>query len=86
MPEMSRGEMMRGLDKAAKDMLKRLASGPLTDGQPHALARSLASLMPSEADNAEDPEAVQPSTNIVGHLDQSPVEPDPSGDPEPTDS
>jgi hypothetical protein len=85
MPEMSRGEMMRGLDKAAKDALKRLASGPLTDGQPHALARTLAGLVPSEADNAEDSEAVQPSTNIVGHLDQSPVEPESSATPEPTD-
>jgi hypothetical protein len=78
MAEMSRGEMMRGLDKAAKDVLKRLASGPLTDGQPHALARSLASLVPSGADNVQDPEAVQPSTNIVGHLGESPVEPKPS--------
>ena len=38
MTEMSRGDVMRRLDGASKDFLKRLANGPLGDGRPQGLA------------------------------------------------
>jgi hypothetical protein len=37
MTEMSRGDVIRRLDGASKDFLKRLANGPLGDGRPHGL-------------------------------------------------
>jgi hypothetical protein len=70
MPEMSRGEMMRHLDQASKDVLKRLVGGR------GSLASRVASLLPSEADDQRDAAAEEPTTNIVGHLDQSDIETD----------
>ena len=59
---------MRRLDGASKDFLKRLANGPLTDGRPHGLARTLAGLVPMGADEAAAKDDSGAATNIVAHL------------------
>ena len=74
--------MMRRFDQASRDVLKRLVNGPLGDGEPHALARSLASLFPSEAGSRQDPQVEAPATNIVRHLDKSEPASDSPGHPE----
>ena len=40
MPEMSRGEMVRNLDAASKEVLERLTNGSLEAEERHALARA----------------------------------------------
>jgi hypothetical protein len=68
MAEMSRGDVMRRLDGASKDFLKRLANGPLGDGQPHGLARTFAGLVPTGADDVLDTGDSGATTSIVAHL------------------
>jgi hypothetical protein len=68
MAEMSRGDMMRRLDGASKDLLKRLANGPLTDGRPNGLARTLAGLVPMGAAEPPAKDDTEATTSIVGHL------------------
>lgn len=68
MAEMSRGDVMRRLDGASKDFLKRLANGPLGDGQPHGLARTFAGLVPTGADEVADRGESGATTSIVAHL------------------
>jgi hypothetical protein len=53
MAEMSRGDMMRRLDGASKDLLRRLANGQLGDGGPLGL---------------DDKNTTEATTSIVGHL------------------
>jgi hypothetical protein len=68
MAEMSRGDVMRRLDGASKDFLKRLANGPLGDGRPNALARTFAGLVPTGADEIPDTGDSGATTSIVAHL------------------
>jgi hypothetical protein len=68
MAEMSRGDMMRQLDGASKDLLKRLVNGPLTDGRPNGLARTLAGLIPMGAAEPPAKDDTEATTSIVGHL------------------
>ena len=68
MTEMSRGDMMRRLDGASKDLLKRLANGPLTDGKPNGLARTLAGLVPMGAAEPDGKTETEATSSIVGHL------------------
>jgi hypothetical protein len=68
MTEMSRGDMMRRLDGASKDILKRLANGPLADGRPGGLARALAGLIPVDARELRAADDGGAATNIVAHL------------------
>jgi hypothetical protein len=68
MAEMSRGDMMRRLDGASKDLLKRLANGPLGDGKPNGLARTFAAFVPTGADELGDKNDSGATTSIVGHL------------------
>jgi hypothetical protein len=75
MAEMSRGDMMRRLDGASKDLLKRLANGPLTDGRPNGLARTLAGLVPMGAAEPDDKNDTGATTSIVDHLADDAAEP-----------
>jgi hypothetical protein len=68
MAEMSRGDMMRQLDGASKDLLKRLVNGPLGDGKPNGLARTLAGLVPMGAAEPPTKDETEATTSIVGHL------------------
>ncbi len=68
MAEMSRGDMMRRLDGASRDLLKRLANGPLGDGTPNGLARTFAALGPTGTDEVYDKNDSEATTSIVGHL------------------
>jgi hypothetical protein len=68
MAEMSRGDMMRQLDGASKGLLKRLVNGPLADGKPNALARTLAGLVPLGAAEPPANDDTKATTSIVGHL------------------
>lgn len=68
MTEMSRGDMMRRLDGASKDMLKRLANGPLADGRPGGLARTLAGLTTLDVREPPGAGGGGAATNIVAHL------------------
>jgi hypothetical protein len=68
MAEMSRGDMMRRLDGASKDLLKRVVNGPLTDGKPNGLARTIAGLVPVGADEPPAKDDTGPTTSIVDHL------------------
>jgi predicted Zn-dependent peptidase len=51
--EMSRGEMIRRLDEASKDIHERLENGPLTQDERRALAASLSRLLPLVADSLQ---------------------------------
>ena len=51
--EMSRGEMIRRLDEASKDIHERLENGPLTTDERRALADSLKRLLPLVADSLQ---------------------------------
>jgi hypothetical protein len=74
MAEMSRGDMMRRLDGASRDLLKRLANGPLGDGKPHRLARTFAGLVPASADEPPNGSDAGATTSIVGHLGSAEVD------------
>jgi hypothetical protein len=54
MAEMSRGDMIRRLDEVASDVQARLANGPLTPDEQHALGTTLARLLPAVADTLQD--------------------------------
>ena len=54
MADMSRGEMIRRLDKVASGVQARLANGPLTPEEQHALAATLARLLPAVADTLQE--------------------------------
>ena len=51
--EMSRGEMIRRLDEASRDIHDRLENGPLTHDERRALAASLSRLLPLVADSLQ---------------------------------
>jgi hypothetical protein len=68
MAEMSRGDMMRRFDEASKDLLKRLASGPLADATPGGLARAVAALAPMGIQEPPEPIDASAVTTIVSHL------------------
>ena len=74
MTEMSRGDMMRRLDGASKEILKRLANGPLGDGKPGGLGRALAGLIPTDVGESGAADDAGVATNIVAHLGEE--EPD----------
>ena len=67
--DMSRGEMIRRLDEVSKQVHEQLDNGPLTPDERHALATSLARLLPIVADSLqdqEDREAVEGLLNKAG--------------------
>jgi hypothetical protein len=51
--QMSRGEMIRRLDEAARTAAEELANGPLTAEEQHAIAASLGKLLPLVADSLQ---------------------------------
>ena len=53
---MSRGEMIRRLDDASRDVHDRLENGPLSADERHALAATLTRLLPLVADSLQDQE------------------------------
>jgi hypothetical protein len=74
MPEMGRGEMIRRLDEASKEVLARLTNGPLGDEERHALARSLVRLLPLVADDLQDQEDKEAAGKLLEHLGRWQVE------------
>jgi hypothetical protein len=78
-PEMNRGEMIRRLDAASKEVLKQLTNGPLNADERHALARMLIRLLPLVADDLQDQEDRDAATKLVAHLDRWAVEAQSSG-------
>jgi hypothetical protein len=74
MTEMSRGEMIRRLDEASKEVLERLTNGPLGDDERHALARSLVRLLPLVADDLQDQEDGEAASKLLQHLERWQVE------------
>jgi hypothetical protein len=76
MPEMTRGEMIRRLDEASKDVLEQLTNGPLADDERHALARSLVRLLPLVADDLQDQEDTQAATKLLQHIGRWQVDPE----------
>jgi hypothetical protein len=71
MSEMSRGEMIRRLDEAARDVHDHLANGPLTADERHALAESLSRLLPIVANTLQDQEDHDAVTALVRRRDPS---------------
>jgi len=53
---MSRGEMIRRLDAASRDVHERLENGPLTPEERHVLAATLTRLLPLVANSLQDQE------------------------------
>jgi hypothetical protein len=53
---MGRGEMIRRLDEAARDVHERLENGPLSPDERHALAATLTRLLPLVANSLQDEE------------------------------
>ena len=51
---MGRGEMIRRLDEAAQTAAESLANGPLMPEEQHAIAETLARLLPLVADSLQD--------------------------------
>jgi hypothetical protein len=60
MNEMSRGEMIRRLDQASKEVHDHLANGPLTPDDCHTMAASLERLLPAVADRLQEQEDRDP--------------------------
>jgi hypothetical protein len=78
-PEMSRGEMIRRLDAASKQVLKQLTNGPLGAEERHALARMLIRLLPLVADDLQDQEDRDAATTLLAHMNRWAVEAQSSG-------
>jgi hypothetical protein len=74
MPEMSRGEMVRNLDAASKEVLERLTNGSLEAEERHALARTLIRLLPLVDDDLQDQEDIESATRLSKHLKRWDVE------------
>jgi hypothetical protein len=74
MNEMNRGEMIRQLDDASKEVLHRLTNGPLEDTERHALARSLIRLLPVVADSLQTQEDRQAAEKLMEHLERWEIE------------
>ena len=53
---MSRGEMIRRLDDASRDVHEQLENGPLSPDERHVLAATLTRLLPTVADSLQDQE------------------------------
>ena len=53
---MSRGEMIRRLDDASREVHERLENGPLSPDERHLLAATLTRLLPMVADSLQDQE------------------------------
>jgi hypothetical protein len=51
---MSRGEMIRRLDSAAREVHERLGNGPLTTEERRTLEETLGRLLPMVADHLQD--------------------------------
>jgi hypothetical protein len=69
MSQMSRGEMIRRLDTAVRDVHDHLENGPLTADERHALATSLSRLLPTVADTLQDQEDKDAARALVHHGD-----------------
>lgn len=69
MGEMSRGEMIRRLDEAAREVHDHLENGPLTSAERHALAGTLSRLLPIVADTLQDEEDENAAKALVRHDD-----------------
>jgi hypothetical protein len=78
-PEMNRGEMIRRLDAASKEVLKQLTNGPLGAEERHALARMLIRLLPLVADDLQNQEDRDAAAKLVAHIDRWAVEAQSSG-------
>jgi hypothetical protein len=62
---MSRGEMIRRLDEAAGTAVDVLANGPLTPEEQHAIAATLAKLLPLVADSLQTQEDEQAAAKLL---------------------
>ena len=69
MNEMSRGEMIRRLDQASKEVHDHLANGPLTPDERHTLAASLERLLPAVADSLQEQEDREAAAALQRHAD-----------------
>jgi hypothetical protein len=69
MSHMSRGEMIRRLDTAVRDVHDHLENGPLTADERHALAGGLSRLLPIVADTLQDQEDKDAARALVHHGD-----------------
>jgi hypothetical protein len=69
MSKMSRGEMIRRLDDAAREVHDHLENGPLTAAERHALAASLSRLLPTVADTLQDLADEDAAKALIGHGD-----------------
>jgi hypothetical protein len=69
MSQMSRGEMIRRLDTAVRDVHDHLENGPLTTDERHALATSLSRLLPIVADTLQDQEDKDAARALARHGD-----------------
>jgi hypothetical protein len=72
MSQMSRGEMIRRLDTAVRDVHDHLENGPLTADERHALATSLSRLLPVVADTLQDQED-KDAANALGYHPEPPT-------------
>lgn len=66
---MTRGEMIRRLDEASKDVHDQLANGPLTPQRRHALAADLERLLPVVADSLQAEEDQRAADALRHHAD-----------------
>lgn len=66
---MTRGEMIRRLDEASKDVHDQLANGPLTPQERHALAADLERLLPVVADSLQVEEDQRAAAALRHHAE-----------------
>ncbi len=66
---MTRGEMIRRLDEASKDVHDQLANGPLTPQERHALAADLERLLPVVADSLQAEEDQRAADALRHHAE-----------------
>jgi hypothetical protein len=72
MDKMGRGEMIRRLDEASKEVHERLTSGPLTPDERHTLAATLERLLPLVAGSLQDQEDREAIAALQRVLDERP--------------
>jgi hypothetical protein len=68
---MSRGEMIRRLDEAAQTAAESLANAPLTPQEQHAIAETLARLLPLVADSLQDQIDAEAAARLREAADQA---------------
>jgi hypothetical protein len=62
---MSRGEMIRRLDDASRDVHEQLENGPISPAERHALAATLTRLLPLVANSLQDQEDQEAAQTLL---------------------